>query len=257
MVRLLTLKVSSKSDGWDYFFSSLEKAFASENVSDEFKPKVLLCMLGDKVSNLLVNLGEEELRDYESFKQVVLKEYEPSSKICLENFRKAKWYPDETFFQFASRFTSMWLYYCKLRGEQCDIFYASKGKSYNGPARAKWNDSEKRSFHGNWGRDCPKNKGVNNKRLNVNKVSTEGTKLEDETVAAGVDLLGGACKNLAPSPGNRSSRYEDLAAGKVYREEDLATRGRDWTTLDGGPREGEETRYEEKTCSGKEERWTM
>ncbi|GFV73736.1 retrovirus-related Pol polyprotein from transposon opus [Trichonephila clavipes] len=80
MVRLLTVKVPNKSDGWEYFFSSLEKAFASEMVSDELKPKVLLCMLGDKVSNLLVNLGEEELKDYESLKQVVLKEYEPSPK---------------------------------------------------------------------------------------------------------------------------------------------------------------------------------
>ncbi|GFS96355.1 retrovirus-related Pol polyprotein from transposon opus [Trichonephila clavipes] len=80
MVRLLTVKVPNKSDGWDYFFSSLEKAFASEMVSDELKPKVLLCMLGDKVSNLLVNLGEEELTDYESLKKVVLKEYEPSPK---------------------------------------------------------------------------------------------------------------------------------------------------------------------------------
>ncbi|GFV83435.1 retrovirus-related Pol polyprotein from transposon opus [Trichonephila clavipes] len=64
VVRLLTVKVPNKSDGWDYFFSSLEKAFASENVSDDLKPKVLLCMLGDKVSNLLVNLGEEELKYY-------------------------------------------------------------------------------------------------------------------------------------------------------------------------------------------------
>ncbi|GFX78268.1 CCHC-type domain-containing protein [Trichonephila clavipes] len=93
-------------------------------------------------------------------------------------------------------------------GKQCDIFYASKGKSYDGPARAKWNGSEKRSFSDSWGkkpfgeknftcgsdkhfkRDRPKNKGVDNKRLNVNKVSTEGTELEDGTVAARVDLLG-------------------------------------------------------------------
>ncbi|GFT05471.1 retrovirus-related Pol polyprotein from transposon opus [Nephila pilipes] len=152
-------------------------------------------MLGDKVSNLLVNLGEEELKDYEPLKQVVLKEYEPSPKIYLENFREAKRYPDETFFQFASRLTSMWLYYCKLRGanvfesvtqliiadkmfemldsetathigvlqgeewykprdlgKQCEILYASKGKTYDGPTRAKWNDSEKRSFHSNWGK---------------------------------------------------------------------------------------------------------
>ncbi|GFT46875.1 CCHC-type domain-containing protein [Nephila pilipes] len=38
-------------------------------------------------------------------------------------------------------------------------------------------------------RDCPKNKGVDNKRLNVNKVSTEGTELEYGTVAARIDLL--------------------------------------------------------------------
>ncbi|GFU55260.1 CCHC-type domain-containing protein [Trichonephila clavipes] len=40
-------------------------------------------------------------------------------------------------------------------------------------------------------RDCPKNKEVDNKRLNVNKVSTEGTELVDGTVAARVDLLDG------------------------------------------------------------------
>ncbi|GFX31036.1 retrovirus-related Pol polyprotein from transposon opus [Trichonephila clavipes] len=219
-------------------------------VIDELKPKVLLCMLGDKVSNLLVNLGEEELKDYESLKQVVLKEYEPSPKICLENFRKAKRNSDETFSEFASRLTSMWLYYCKLRGandfesvnqlivadkmfemldsetathigvlqgeewykprdlgKQCDIFYASKGKYYDEPERAKWNDSEKRSFNGqvteikkfvcftcgsdkHFKRDCPKNKEVDNKRFNVNKVSTEGTELEDGTVTARVDVLG-------------------------------------------------------------------
>ncbi|GFY72242.1 CCHC-type domain-containing protein [Trichonephila inaurata madagascariensis] len=186
----------SRVKSLDELKSSLEKAFASENVNNELKPKVLLCMLGDKVSNLLVNLGEEELKDYESLKQVVLKEYEPSPKICLENFRKAK------------------------------------RKSYDGPARAKWNDNGKRSFNGSWGkqpfgekrsdnnfssrknfdkskvpeikkfacftcrsdkhfkRDCPKNKRLDNKGLNVNKVSTEGTELEDGMVAARVDLLG-------------------------------------------------------------------
>ncbi|GFW54426.1 retrovirus-related Pol polyprotein from transposon opus [Trichonephila clavipes] len=164
--------------------------------------------------------SEEELKDYESLKQVVLKEYEPSPKICLENFRKAKRNSDETFSQFASRLTSMWLYYCKLREandfesvnqlivademfEMLDSKTATHiGKSYDEPERAKWNDSEKRSFNGSWGkqpfgsknkyfkRDCPKNKEVDNKRLNVNKVSTEGTELVDGTVAARVDLLG-------------------------------------------------------------------
>ncbi|GFU72463.1 retrovirus-related Pol polyprotein from transposon opus [Trichonephila clavipes] len=248
MVRLLTVKVPNKSDGWEYFFSSLEKAFASEMVSDELKPKVLLCMLGDKVSNLLVNLGEEELKDYESLKQVVLKEYEPSPKICLENFRKAKRNSDETFSQFASRLTSMWLYYCKLRGandfesvnqlivadkmfemldsetathigvlqgeewykprdlgKQCDIFYASKGnpmmnlRELNGLIENfdKGQVTEIKKFacftcgsDKHFERDCPKNKEVDNKRLNENKVSTEGTELVDGTVATRVDVLG-------------------------------------------------------------------
>ncbi|GFV26975.1 CCHC-type domain-containing protein [Trichonephila clavipes] len=123
-------------------------------------------------------------------------------------------------------------------GKQCDIFYSSKGKSYDGPARAKWNDSEKRSFNGSWSkqpfgekksdnfssrknfdkgqvteirkfacftcgsdkhfkRNCPKDKGVDNKRLNVNKVSTEGTELEDGKVTARVDLLGKAIPRRA------------------------------------------------------------
>ncbi|GFW46334.1 uncharacterized protein TNCV_1388361 [Trichonephila clavipes] len=80
---------SSVSDEWSRDLKSvqvqkqrscrvLKKAFASEMVSDELKPKVLLCMLGDKVSNLLVNLGEEELKDYESLKKVVLKEWKVS-----------------------------------------------------------------------------------------------------------------------------------------------------------------------------------
>ncbi|GFT90333.1 retrovirus-related Pol polyprotein from transposon opus [Trichonephila clavipes] len=253
-------------------------------------------MLGDKVSNLLVNLGEEELKDYESLKQVVLKEYEPSPpKICLENFRKAKRNSDETFSQFASRLTSMWLYYCKLReandfesvnqlivadkmfemldsetathigvlqgeewykprdlGKQCDIFYASKGKSYDEPEREKWNDSEKRSFNGSWGkqpfgekksdmfssrknfdkgqvteikkfacftcgsdkhfkRDCPKNKEVDNKRLNENKVSTEGTELVDGTVAARVHVLGKVIPRRAIE--DKLSKLKDLVPG--------------------------------------------
>ncbi|GFX84256.1 retrovirus-related Pol polyprotein from transposon opus [Trichonephila clavipes] len=253
MVRLLTVKVPNKSDGWEYFFSSLEKAFTSEMVSDELKPKVLLCMLGDKVSNLLVNLGEEELKDYESLKQVVLKEYEPSPKIRLENFRKAKRNSDETFSQFATRLTLMWLYYCKLREandfesvnqlivadkmfEMLDSETAThigvlKGK--NGTNPGTWANNviyfmlpkgnptmNLRELNGmivkrevlmvvggqvteikkfacftcgsdkHFKRDCPKNKEVDNKRLNENKVSTEGTELVDGTVAARVDVLG-------------------------------------------------------------------
>ncbi|GFW73053.1 retrovirus-related Pol polyprotein from transposon opus [Trichonephila clavipes] len=133
--------------------------------------------------------------DEEIVKMVVLKKYEPSPKICLENFRKAKRNSDETFSQFASRLTSMWLYYCKLREandfesvnqlivadkmfEMLDSETATHiGKSYDEPERAKWNDSEKRSFNGSWG----KHSLLGRKK---------GTELVDGTVAARVDLLG-------------------------------------------------------------------
>ncbi|GFW61892.1 CCHC-type domain-containing protein [Trichonephila clavipes] len=96
-------------------------------------------MLGDKVSNLLVNLGEEELKDYESLKQVVLKE---------KNLDKGQ--------------------VTEIKKFAC--FTCGSDKHFK--------------------RDCPKNKEVDNKRLNVNKVSTEGTEMEDGTVTARVDVLG-------------------------------------------------------------------
>ncbi|GFS96356.1 CCHC-type domain-containing protein [Trichonephila clavipes] len=79
-------------------------------------------------------------------------------------------------------------------GKQCDTFYASKGKSYDEPERAKWNDSEKRSFNGSWGKQPFGEKKSDNfssrKNFDKGQVSTEGTELVDGTVAAGVDLLG-------------------------------------------------------------------
>ncbi|GFT79820.1 putative transposable element [Trichonephila clavipes] len=105
MVRLLTVKVPNKLDGWEYFFSSLEKAFASEMVSDELKPR--------------------------------------------KNFDKGQ--------------------VTEIKKFAC--FTCGSDKHFE--------------------RDCPKNKEVDNKRLNENKVSTEGTELVDGTVAARVDLLDG------------------------------------------------------------------
>ncbi|GFT83880.1 hypothetical protein NPIL_74261 [Nephila pilipes] len=90
----------------------------------------------------------------------------------------------------------------------------------------------KRRFEDSSGRAC-----VGSGRSQLTELISKSDNYDEPLVK------GGACKNLAPSPGNRSSRYEDLAAGQVYREEDLAT-GRDWITLGGGPGEREETRYE-------------
>ncbi|XP_035205079.1 uncharacterized protein LOC118180042 [Stegodyphus dumicola] len=75
-----------------------------------------MCLLGDKAAHLLTYLEEEQYEDYEALKTIVLREYEPSPKTCLENFKRAKRNPEENFTQFATRLNSMWSYYCKLRG---------------------------------------------------------------------------------------------------------------------------------------------
>ncbi|GFV69591.1 CCHC-type domain-containing protein [Trichonephila clavipes] len=197
----------------------------------------------------------------------------------------------------------MWLYYCKLRGandfesvnqlivadKMFEMLDSETYVTHIGVLQGEeWKNFDKgqvteiKKFacftcgsDKHFKRDCPKNKGVDNKRLNVNKVSTEGKELEDGTVAARVDLLdgklvqelvysgteitvikkdlvpgipvegastiylkkflflmskmakishkgqilllGGACKDLLPAPGNRSNETR-------YREKDLATR---------------------------------
>ncbi|GBM30688.1 hypothetical protein AVEN_259560-1 [Araneus ventricosus] len=119
-------------------------------------------------------------------------------------------------------------------GNHCDIFYTSKGESYDGSVRFKWSDTDRKGFHSNWGkqysfnekkpdnsnsfhrknfekskvteskkpicyscgsdkhfmRECPKNRGIDNKRVNVNNVIAEETETEKgETVAARVNFL--------------------------------------------------------------------
>ncbi|GFU98020.1 retrovirus-related Pol polyprotein from transposon opus [Trichonephila clavipes] len=167
-------------------------------------------------------------------------------KSLDEIVKMAKRNSDETFSQFASRLTSMWLYYCKLREandfesinqlivadkmfEMLDSETAThigvlKGK--NGTNPGTWANNviyfmlpkgnptmNLRELNGmivkgevlmvvgvnsHLGRKRDKfssrknfDKGVDNKRLYVNKVSTEGTELEDGTVTARVDLLDG------------------------------------------------------------------
>ncbi|GFV25448.1 retrovirus-related Pol polyprotein from transposon opus [Trichonephila clavipes] len=101
----------------------------------------------------------------------------------------------------------MWLYYCKLRGandfesvnqlivadkmfEMLDSETATHiGKSYDEPERAKWNDSEKRSFNGSWGKQPFGEKNSDNFSSRKN-FDQEGTELVDGTVAARVDVLG-------------------------------------------------------------------
>ncbi|GFU01480.1 transposon Ty3-I Gag-Pol polyprotein [Trichonephila clavipes] len=114
-VRTLTLPTPKKQEGWNLFFSSLERSFKTKNVPDEFKGEILLNLLGEKPENILVYVKDEEISDYNKLKSLVLREFEPTPLICLQNFQKAKRMPNETHVQLAYRLLSNWDQYCNLR----------------------------------------------------------------------------------------------------------------------------------------------
>ncbi|GFQ70438.1 uncharacterized protein TNCT_350941 [Trichonephila clavata] len=51
-VTTLTIKVPSKSEGWGFFFKSLERAYCNKNVPEKFKAEILLNLLGDRASQI-------------------------------------------------------------------------------------------------------------------------------------------------------------------------------------------------------------
>ncbi|GFV77206.1 integrase catalytic domain-containing protein [Trichonephila clavipes] len=114
-VRILTVKVPNRPEGWAFFFTSLERAFVSKNVPEKFKSEILLNLLGEKASNVLTYVKDDELNNYEQLKSTILREYEPSANQFLEQFKKATRHPNETFIQYTSHLITNWQYYLKLR----------------------------------------------------------------------------------------------------------------------------------------------
>ena len=69
-VRTLTIKVPSKSEGWGFFFTSLERAFNIKNVPEKFKSEILLNLLGERALNILTYITEKDLNNYEEIKRL-------------------------------------------------------------------------------------------------------------------------------------------------------------------------------------------
>ncbi|GFW43054.1 integrase catalytic domain-containing protein [Trichonephila clavipes] len=114
-IRTLTVKIPDKPEGWSFFFLSLERAFVAKSVTDKFKPEILLNLLGEKAANIIIYLKDEDLKNYDKIKSIILQEFESTPQSCLENFKKATRQNCESHVQFASRLTTNWEYYLKLR----------------------------------------------------------------------------------------------------------------------------------------------
>ncbi|GFW75428.1 DUF1758 domain-containing protein [Trichonephila clavipes] len=100
-IKTLTIQVPVRSELFNLFFHSLEKAFQIKSVPDELKAEILLNILGERVNNLLTYVSQEDLSNYVKIIELILREFEPTPQECLSNFKKARKLPSENYVQFA------------------------------------------------------------------------------------------------------------------------------------------------------------
>ncbi|GFV92441.1 DUF1758 domain-containing protein [Trichonephila clavipes] len=114
-IKTLTIQVPVRSEYFNLFFHSLEKAFEIKSVPDDLKAEILLNILGERVNNLLTYVSQEDLCNYVKIEELILREFEPTPQECLGNSKKARKLPSENYVQFASRLSATFDYYCQLR----------------------------------------------------------------------------------------------------------------------------------------------
>ncbi|GFS94854.1 transposon Tf2-6 polyprotein [Trichonephila clavipes] len=130
-IRTLSLPVPTRSENFNLFFQSLERAFLTKKINDEYKSEILINLLGERAHNVLLYIKEEELNDYEKLKSIVLREFQLTLRECLNSFKNAVKSSGETYIQFAARLTANFQYYCSLRKVNsfeslCDLIISDK-----------------------------------------------------------------------------------------------------------------------------------
>ncbi|GFX65478.1 transposon Tf2-6 polyprotein [Trichonephila clavipes] len=130
-IRTLSLPVPTRSENFNLFFQSLERAFLTKKINDEYKSEILINLLGERAHNVLLYIKEEELNDYEKLKSIVLREFQLTPRECLNSFKNAVKSSGKTYIQFAARLTANFQYYCSLRIVKsfeplCDLIISDK-----------------------------------------------------------------------------------------------------------------------------------
>ncbi|GFW86080.1 integrase catalytic domain-containing protein [Trichonephila clavipes] len=105
-IRTLSLPVPTRSENFNLFFQSLERAFLTKKINDEYKSEILINLLGERAHNVLLYIKEEELNDFEKLKSIVLREFQLTPRECLNSFKNAVKSSGETYIQFAARLTA-------------------------------------------------------------------------------------------------------------------------------------------------------
>ncbi|GFX79004.1 transposon Tf2-6 polyprotein [Trichonephila clavipes] len=130
-IKTLSLPVPTRSENFNLFFQSLERAFLTKKINDEYKSEILINLLGERAHNFLLYIKKEELNDYEKLKSIVLREFQLTPRECLNSFKNAVKSSGETYIQFAARLTANFQYYCSLRKVNsfeslCDLLISDK-----------------------------------------------------------------------------------------------------------------------------------
>ncbi|GFX42106.1 retrovirus-related Pol polyprotein from transposon 297 [Trichonephila clavipes] len=114
-VKTLTIQIPTKTENFGLFFQSLERSFRVKIVPENLKAEILINILGERAHNILLHIKDDEIKEYDLVKSLILREFQPTAQECLLNFRKAKRQADETHVQFATRLSAMFKYYLKIR----------------------------------------------------------------------------------------------------------------------------------------------
>ncbi|GFT42230.1 transposon Tf2-6 polyprotein [Trichonephila clavipes] len=130
-IKTLSLPVPTRSENFNLFFQSLERAFLTKKINDEYKSEILINLLGERAHNVLLYIKKGELNDYEKLKSIVLREFQLTPRECLNSFKNAVKSSGETYIQFAARLTANFQYYCSLRKVNsfeslCDLLISDK-----------------------------------------------------------------------------------------------------------------------------------
>ncbi|GFX25829.1 transposon Tf2-6 polyprotein [Trichonephila clavipes] len=130
-IKTLSLPVPTRSENFNLFFQSLECAFLTKKINEEYKSEILINLLGERAHNVLLYIKKEELNDYEKLKSIVLREFQVTPRECLNSFKNAVKSSGETYHQFAARLTANFQYYCSLRKVNsfeslCDLLISDK-----------------------------------------------------------------------------------------------------------------------------------
>ncbi|GFU11146.1 integrase catalytic domain-containing protein [Trichonephila clavipes] len=96
-IKTLSLPVPTRSENFNLFFQSLERAFLTKKINDEYKSEILINLLGKRAHNVLLYIKKEELNDYEKLKSIVLREFQLTPRECLNSFKNAVKSSGETY----------------------------------------------------------------------------------------------------------------------------------------------------------------